>query len=309
MYEAFYGFSESPFTLLPDPSFLYLGKKHKLAYAMLEYGLFNQAGFSVITGEVGSGKTTLIHHLLNQVTDDINIGLLTNTQRNQGELLQWILLAFGQDYRAREKVELFDAFTRFVIDQYAQNKRTVLIIDEAQNLEPLVLEELRMLSNINANKDQVLQLILVGQPQLKATLRRPELEQFAQRVVVDYHLAALSQEETRAYIQHRIVHVGGDTALFSEDAADRIYQASKGIPRVINVLCQTALVYGFADQRPRIELDLVESVLQDKAEHGSLKHEPQEETPAEPEKPAEMKIVLPFDMEMAKQLFNKFSDK
>ena len=177
MYESFYGFKEKPFSLLPDPEFIYLGEKHSSAYAMLEYGLMNKAGFTVITGEVGSGKTTLIRRLLDQIDDDITVGLISNTPRDIGQLLQWVLMAFDQDFREESRVVLYDQFNNFLIDQYAQNKTTVLIIDEAQNLHPHVLEELRMLSNINVDKHQVLQLILVGQPQLLSLLKQPELLQ------------------------------------------------------------------------------------------------------------------------------------
>ncbi len=305
MYEAFYGFREQPFSLLPDPDFLYLGKKHKLAYAMLAYGLYYQAGFSVITGEIGSGKTTLIQHMLKQVKDNVTVGLMSNTHRDMGELLQWVLLAFDQDYAIADKVGLYDAFNKFLIDQYAKNQRTVLIIDEAQNLEPLVLEELRMLSNINANKDQVLQMILVGQPELKATLQRPELLQFAQRIAVDFHLSALNEKETRGYILHRTRHAGREQALFTDKASDLIYQASGGVPRVINVLCETALVYGFAEQQQKIDQKLVADVLKDKSDHSLVKHD----ASAPPEPEDKVQNVTPFDLDMAKQLFGNYKEK
>jgi putative secretion ATPase (PEP-CTERM system associated) len=311
MYEAFYGFKEKPFTLLPDPAFLYLGSKHSTAYSMLEYGLVNQAGFTVITGEVGSGKTTLIRHLLNQIDEDITIGLVSNTHREMGELLQWVLLAFGQEYKEGGRVALFDAFTQFLINQYAQNRRTVLIIDEAQNLHPQVLEELRMLSNVNADKDQVLQLILVGQPQLLGLLKRPELLQFRQRVSVDYHLSALDFTEVQSYILHRTHQAGRERAVFTKDAADLIYRASKGIPRIINVICDTALVYGFADQKKRIGPELIKSVLEDKAKSGFISYESgesQECAVLEPDQEQERKKVSEFNKEMAKQLFSKLSN-
>ena len=153
MYEAFYGLREKPFSLLPDPSFLYLGRPHSMAYAVLEYGVLSQAGFTVITGEVGSGKTTLIRHLLNQLDTSVTVGLITNTANIAGDLLRWVLLAFRQDYKNKDTVELHEAFETFLIDQYAAGRRTVLLVDEAQNLSLQTLEELRMLSNINADKD------------------------------------------------------------------------------------------------------------------------------------------------------------
>ena len=207
MYETFYSFREKPFSLLPDPAFLFLARQHSTALAVLEYGLVNQAGFTVVTGEIGCGKTTLIRHVLNTLGQDITVGLLSNTQR--GELLQWILMAFGLDYRGKEKVALYETFLEFIIDEYAKNRRTVLIIDEAQNLGVDALEELRMLSNVNADKDQVLQLILVGQPELRAILSRPALIQFAQRVAVDYFLGPLENEQIGSYIRHRLEIAGG----------------------------------------------------------------------------------------------------
>ncbi|MGD8911819.1 MAG: AAA family ATPase [Candidatus Thiodiazotropha sp.] len=264
MYEKYYGLTERPFSLLPDPDFLVLGNKHSAAYTALEYGLVSQAGFTVVTGEVGSGKTTLIRHLLNQLDESVTVGLVSSSHQEMGELLQWLLFAFNLDYRETQKVGLYDLFTQFLIDQYANNKRTVLIIDEAQNLHPEVLEELRLLSNINADKHQVLQIILVGQPQLRALLTHPDLLQFQQRISVDYHLQGLDEEETRFYIYQRLKIAGSNEPLFTLNAIHLIYRASGGIPRVINTLCDTSLVYGFADQKPKLDSALVNKVLDDK---------------------------------------------
>jgi type II secretory pathway predicted ATPase ExeA len=264
MYEQYYGLTEKPFSLLPDPSFLVLGKKHSAAYTALEYGLVSQAGFTVVTGEVGSGKTTLIRHLLNQMDEDITVGLVSSSHHEMGELLQWLLFAFNLDYRETQKVGLYDIFTQFLIDQYANNRRTVLIIDEAQNLQPEVLEELRLLSNINADKHQVLQIILVGQPQLRSLLKHNDLLQFNQRISVDYHLNGLDADETRFYIYQRLMIAGRDKPLFTRNAIQLIHEASGGIPRVINTLCDTALVYGFADQKPLLDNAVIVKVLKDK---------------------------------------------
>ena len=269
MYESFYGFREKPFSIIPDPGFLYFSPKHRMAFDLLEYGLMNQAGFNVITGEIGTGKTTLIRHLLGQMGPDVTVGLISNTHQSFGELLQWILFAFKQDYRGKEKVEMFHAFLDFLLQQYGQNKRTVLIVDEAQNMSAETLEELRMLSNVNADKDQVLQVILVGQAGLRDTLRRPDLEQFAQRIAVDYHLEALNQEETRTYVRHRVTTAGGvDPELFDTLACDAVYQHSQGVPRLINLLCDTALVYGFAEQKAKIDAQIVHDVAADKQKGG-----------------------------------------
>jgi general secretion pathway protein A len=269
VYEGFYGFREKPFSILPDPSFLYFSRKHSMALDLLEYGLMNQAGFNVITGEIGTGKTTLVRYVLNRLDRDIAVGLISNTHRSFGELLQWILFAFKLDHRGKEKVEMFQDFLDFLIEQYAQSRRTLLIVDEAQNMSVDTLEELRMLSNVNADKDQVLQVILVGQAGLRDTLRRPELEQFAQRIAVDYHLEALDLQETRSYIHHRIKVVGGDgMRIFDFAACDAVYEHSQGIPRLINLLCDTALVYGFAEQKKKIDACMVDDVVRDKQKGG-----------------------------------------
>jgi type II secretory pathway predicted ATPase ExeA len=265
MYETFYGLREKPFSLLPDPSFLYLGRPHSMAYAVLEYGVLSQAGVTVITGEVGSGKTTLIRHLLNQLDSHVTVGLMTNTGNVTGDLLRWILLAFRQDYKNKEAVELQEAFEDFLITGYAAGRRTVLLVDEAQNLTIETLEELRMLTNINADKDILLQIVLVGQPQLKEKLERPELLQFAQRIAASYHLGTLSEAETVAYIHHRLTHAGAAEPIFTPEACAAVHRYSSGVPRIINVLCDTALVYGYAEAVPAIGLEIVQSVIKDRS--------------------------------------------
>jgi putative secretion ATPase (PEP-CTERM system associated) len=268
MYEAFYGFREKPFSLLPDPAFLYLGKRHSMALAMLEYGVRNQAGFTVVAGEIGAGKTTLVRRLLDSLDQDVTVGLISHTHSSFSELLEWVLLAFGLDYQGLDKVGRFQRFTDFLIHEYSRRRRTVLIIDEAQNLGPETLEELRMLSNINADKSLVLQLVLVGQPELRDLLRRPELKQFAQRVSVAFYLEALSAEEVVNYVRHRLKTAGGDPRLFEEDALGLVHQASRGIPRVVNTICDMALVYGYAGGAPRIDRATVEEVIRDRAATG-----------------------------------------
>lgn len=272
MYESYYGFKEKPFSLLPDPAFLFMSDKHRRALAMLRYGLMNEAGFTVITGEIGSGKTTLIRLLLNEINSDYNttVGIVSNTHRTFGELLEWVLLAFKLEYRGKKKVELYQTLAEFIAKEYSQGRRTVLIIDEAQNLDVEALEELRMLSNINADKDQLLQLILLGQPALQEILRLPELHQFAQRIAVAFNLKTLSLEETWQYIRHRIQTAGGDPNLFDTKACAAVYYYTRGTPRLINVLCDTALVYGFGEQKQRIDVDLVCEVVQEKIKEGIL---------------------------------------
>jgi general secretion pathway protein A len=268
MYESFYKLREKPFTLLPDPGFLFLSNKHRMALTLLEYGLMNQAGFTVISGDIGTGKTTLIRHLLDHMDREHTVGLISNTHRSFGELLQWILLAFNLEYANLDKVEMYRRFIDFIIDEYAHNRRVVLIVDEAQNMAVETLEELRMLSNVNADKDQALQVILVGQRELRDTLRRPDLVQFAQRISVDYHLEPLSEEETVGYIRHRIEVAGGNPRLFGGDACRAVYRYSNGVPRLINLLCDTALVYGYAEQHAQIDSTLVTDVAREKQQGG-----------------------------------------
>ncbi|MBK9132712.1 MAG: AAA family ATPase [Gammaproteobacteria bacterium] len=272
MYESFYKLREKPFSLLPDPGFLYMSRNHRMALAMLEYGFMNQAGFTVITGEIGSGKTTLIRRLMGQIENNENykVGLVSNTHRSFGELLQWILLAFKLEYRGKEKVELYQTLSEFLLREYDLGHRTILIIDEAQNLDIESLEQLRMLSNINAGKDQILQLMLIGQPGLRDMLRQPELEQFAQRIAVDFHLRPLDMQSTSDYIRHRLTVAGGDPDLFEAAACVSVYYYTRGIPRLINVLCDTALICGYADQKSRIDADLIHDVVRDRSVGGIL---------------------------------------
>ena len=270
MYEAFYGLKEKPFSIQPDPDFLFLGRRHSLAYTMLQYGIQNRANFSVICGDIGCGKTTLIRHLLNQLGPDLTVGLVYNTHQDIADLLEWIMLAFGQPYEGMSSVARYDAFQRFLINEYGAGRRTILIVDEAQNLSAGALESLRMLSNINVDKDQLLQVILVGQPQLRDLLQKPELLQFAQRVAVDFFIPPLTPEEVAAYITHRLQVAGREEPLFTPAAVQRIAQASQGVPRSINILCDTLLVYGFASDSVAIDEALVNEVLRDKQEYGVL---------------------------------------
>lgn len=270
MYESFYGLREKPFSIQPDPDFLYMGKRHSLAYTMLEYAIHNRAGFTVICGEIGCGKTTLIRRLLNELGSEVKVGLVTNTHPDLADLTEWIMLAFGQPYEGLSPIARYDAFQRFLISEYSKNNRVVLIVDEAQNINPAAMESLRMLSNINADKDQLLQVVLVGQPQLRTLLQRPELQQFAQRVAADFYISPLNSVEVGDYIDHRLKVAGRERQLFTPLATAKIAKAAHGIPRSINILCDTTLVYGFAAEARLIDVHLVDEVLNDRSQYGVL---------------------------------------
>jgi len=252
--------------LLPDSDFLYLGKRHQEALSLLEYGLMQGASIILITGEIGCGKTTLVRHLIKNQDLDMVVGNITNTHQSFGELLKWVLLAFGLEFKGREKVELYGELVEFLKQKYQQGKRVTLIIDEAQNLNSEALEELRMLSNINVDKEQMLQIILVGQPELRGTLRQPELRQLAQRVGVDYFLDSMNPKEAFEYIRHRVHVAGGNPDLFDIEAIGEIYKNSNGVPRLINTICDTALVYGYAEQAKTIDKGIIEEVVKDKSD-------------------------------------------
>ena len=269
MYEAFYGLREKPFSILPDPDLIYWGSNHRLAFAMLQFGVLNSAGFAVITGEIGSGKTTLLRHLLRKLDSQIIVGFMSSTPQGGTGLLQWVMMSLDQPFDDSYP-KLYKKFQQFLYAQHSKGRRTILIVDEAQNLGLEALEELRMLSNINADKDQFLQMILVGQPQLRDLLRQPQLLQFAQRVSSDFHLKPLAPIDVETYIMFRLDAVGAQSGLFSKEACRLIAQASGGIPRTINILCDTALVYGFATNVKSISRDLVQLVVEDKKQYGIL---------------------------------------
>ncbi len=264
MYEEFYQFNERPFTLAPDPSFLYLGKSHSRAMDILEYGIVSDAGITVISGEVGTGKTTVVRNLLDQLDENFTVGMITNTQKSFGDLIKWVLLSYDINTDESDHIKLYQKFVEFITKEHRAGRRVILIIDEAQNLGMDALEDIRMLTNINVDKTLVLQLVLVGQPELVELLRQKELRQFAQRVSADYFLQPLTFRETGNYIKHRISVAGGDDNLFRQTAYATVYYHSGGIPRVINTICDMSLVYGFADEAPRISKEIVLDAIRDR---------------------------------------------
>ena len=239
---------EQPFRLTPDPEFVYWSKQHARAKAYMESTIWLADGFVVITGEIGSGKTTLLQSFLGELDDNVVYAMVSQTQLTPSQFLQAVLTEFGFKPFKQRKVELLDTLNMFLIDQYAQGKKVVLIVDEAQNLSKKVLEEIRMISGIETHKEKVLRIILAGQPELKDTLDSPELKQLVQRVRLRFHVGPLDRREMREYIEHRLSIAGRRAKdLIKDDAFDTIYRYTGGVPRLINTLCDTTLLCAFAE--------------------------------------------------------------
>ncbi|MCB1757229.1 MAG: AAA family ATPase [Gammaproteobacteria bacterium] len=265
MYESFYGLREKPFMLSPDSDYLYLSKSHQAALSRLEYVLVSQPGISVITGDLGAGKTTIIRKLLKKKYPHLTVGLVANSYVDSfEELMKWILYSFSLDHAGKDKVAMYDTLAEFLVTQFAEQKRVILIIDEAHNLDESCLEQLRILANVNTDKNELLQILLIGESSLRTTLGLPLMKAFVQRIVVDCHVENLSLEETTEYINHRVVTAGGRQALFSNKACEHAWKASGGNPRLINAICDTALLYGFAEQKKQIDEQLIDVVTREK---------------------------------------------
>ncbi len=267
MYKKFYGLSGSPFSLLPDADFLFYSRRHRRAVNLLAYGIFTQAGFIVITGDVGAGKTTVVRRYIKSAEADVAVGVISNPSPTLGRLFSWVAMAYDLAPDP-DDAKVYHAFVAFLLEQYAKGRRTVLIIDEAQNLSAETLEDLRMLSNVNNEKDQLLQIVLVGQPELLETLNRPILRQFAQRIAVHCHLDPLVPVETAAYIRHRLAVVGGAPDLFDDAACAAVHYFTGGVPRLINLLCDQSLVYAFSEEEPAISGEVVAEVVLDRGRMG-----------------------------------------
>ena len=264
-------FQVAPFGLTPDPDFVYWSKQHARAKAYMESTIWLSDGFVVITGEIGSGKTTLLQSFLGELEDDVVFAVVSQTQLNPTQFLQAVLTEFGFKPFKKKKVELLDMLNMFLIEQYSAGKKVILIVDEAQNLSTKVLEEIRLLSGIETSKEKVLRIILAGQPELKETLESDKLKQLVQRVRLRFHLGALDQRDMRAYIEHRILVAGRDEpGLFAEDAFPVIFRYSGGVPRLINTICDSSLLVGFADKIDSITAEDIEATA---AELGWQVHE------------------------------------
>lgn len=264
LYANFFGLSDRPFTLLPDPAFLFWTPAHRRAYTILEYGILSRAPITLITGEIGSGKTTLVHHLLKNIDENVTIGLISNAQGGRGELLQWVLNALAVESPPDASyVQRFQQLQDFLIAEYAEDRRVILIFDEAQNLSTESLEELRMLTNINANKDELIQLILVGQPELRDVIRGSGMRQLAQRVSASFHLPAMDPTTVRQYIRHRLRTVGGSGSEFTTAACLLVHEMSGGVPRLVNQLCDVAMVYAWSGEEKIVTEETIRQVVAD----------------------------------------------
>lgn len=264
MYESHYGLTTKPFSIVPNPKILFLSKNHENALTYLEYGINEKVGFILLTGEIGAGKTTLIRHMFNKMESQIDIAVIFNTNFSSDQLFRRVLNEFEITCDTTEKERHLELLYQFLIDRYAQGRHVLLIIDEAQNLSDGALEDIRMLSNLQTDDRILLQIMLVGQPELKERLNNPDLRQLAQRIAVNYHITPLDEDQTRHYIGYRIEKAGGSPDLFTPEAIKKIYKHSGGIPRTINLMCDTALVYGFADDLKYIDGVVIEKVIEDK---------------------------------------------
>src|ERR1700729_1371948 len=264
MYLEPFKLKELPFRLSPDPQFLYLSKQHARAKAYMESTIWFTDGFVVITGEIGSGKTTLIESFLQEIQRDVVVAQISQTQVSVVDFLQSVLVQFGFSPFKMKKAELIATLNQFLVEQYSAGRKVLLIVDEAQNLSLRVLEEVRLLSGVETTKDKVLRIILAGQPELSDKLDAPELKQLAQRVRLRFHLGTLSPEDMRAYIQHRLEVAGSaDREIFAEDTFAEIFRYTGGVPRLVNTLCDTAMMAAFTRDQDHVGLAEIASAIEE----------------------------------------------
>jgi general secretion pathway protein A len=265
MYTEHFGLTGKPFSLIPEADGVYFSPGHRAAFNTLEFGLHEQVGITLITGEVGSGKTTLVRHLLRRINyDQLTIGLISTTHRSFGSLLKWIVNAFRLEIASDDEGQLLQIIQDFLLSEYAAGRRTVVIIDEAQNTDIADLETLRLLSNINADAQQLLQIIVVGQPELLEKFQDPRMSQLAQRVSAEYNLGSLSTLETIIYVEYRLDMVGAGHNIFDVAAVLAVYYYSGGLPRIINTLCDGALVFAYGQNLDKVNLETMLEVVKSK---------------------------------------------
>jgi general secretion pathway protein A len=258
MYNEFYGFSKDPFLIVPDPNFLYMSPKHEEALARLAYGIKERRAVMLLTGEVGAGKTTLIRYLVGHLPASVQSATIANSNLDAESLLRMILAEFKLPARpASDKAALIKSLQTHLEGLSSQRRRGLLIIDEAQNLPLDALEEIRMLSNFQVKTHSLVQILLVGQPELRSRMKDPRCLQIAQRIALNYHITALNLDETRAYIAYRLKRSGGRPELFTPDAMELVFRLSRGVPRSINLTCDSALIYGFAEEELVINREVV----------------------------------------------------
>jgi general secretion pathway protein A len=263
MYLRFYGFKEAPFNITPDPRFLFFAQHHREAFDHLIYGIENRKGFIELTGEVGSGKTTICRAVLASLARNVKTSLVLNPWLTENQLLRAILHDFGLAAKGRDRLACLETLNAFLLEQLRQDNNVALIIDEAQDLAPAVLEQVRLLSNLETDQHKLLQIVLCGQPELSQRLAAPDLRQLRQRITVRYHLFPLTEAELKQYIEHRLKTAGwtGDE-IFSDETVRRVYHYSTGIPRLINAVCDVALLAGYVARIQRLDGECVSKAIQ-----------------------------------------------
>ncbi len=263
MYMQYFGLKEAPFNITPDPRFLFFTRNHREAYDHLVYGIENRKGFIELTGEVGSGKTTICRAVLSGLSSNVITALVFNPSVTETQLLRSILRDFGLAVKARDRLSYIECLNNFLLQQLRNGNNVALIIDEAQDLSSEVLEQVRLLSNLETDQHKLIQIVLCGQPELKQRLAAPELRQLRQRITVRYHLFPLTEEEIREYIEYRLKTAGlNNNELFTPKAVRRIYGYSNGIPRLINAVCDVALLAGYVARTKKIDNHCVKKAIQ-----------------------------------------------
>jgi len=301
MYTEFYNLKEKPFNLTPDPNFLYLGESHREALALMSYAIQDRKGFMVITGEIGTGKTTLIHALLRNLDENTKTVFIFNPILDVKDFFKFACIDLGIQAKDGTKGDLLLEIYQFLIESYKKRENVVLIIDEAHNLNPFILEEIRLISNFETATDKLIQIILVGQPELNWTLNQPQCRQLKQRISLWCYLNPLNRRETGEYIRSRLSKAGLETPCFTEKAIDEIFRYSKGIPRLINILCENSLTIGYAMDKKKIDENVVkETIAELEPSEGRSSRPAKEEHPTDKpersghvEKPKEPRITGP----------------